>query len=211
MPCAQGSTSDECAQLHSKRAQASDATIRMMALCYRTSARIPCADPILARSRRRAARSAVTSVLLFTLEERVGFEPTERSSRSAVFKTAAFNRSATSPRLGFMRFFTAQALRVAWLGAISVQSLRETRLARLISRESRGSPEPAEGYRSRPRPVCRSQRRASPGRVSAVSRRLHPGHLPHTLVGYVGAEIEEKVAGDVGAGLLLGLRFTELG
>jgi hypothetical protein len=29
--------------------------------------------------------------------ERVGFEPTERSSRSAVFKTAAFNRSATSP------------------------------------------------------------------------------------------------------------------
>lgn len=31
------------------------------------------------------------------LEERVGFEPTKRSSRSAVFKTAAFNRSATSP------------------------------------------------------------------------------------------------------------------
>src|SRR5579883_2426909 len=30
-------------------------------------------------------------------EERVGFEPTERSSRSAVFKTAALNRSATSP------------------------------------------------------------------------------------------------------------------
>ncbi len=30
-------------------------------------------------------------------EERVGFEPTERSSRSAVFKTAAFNHSATSP------------------------------------------------------------------------------------------------------------------
>jgi hypothetical protein len=29
--------------------------------------------------------------------ERVGFEPTERSSRSAVFKTAAFNRSAISP------------------------------------------------------------------------------------------------------------------
>ena len=31
------------------------------------------------------------------LEERVGFEPTKRSSRSAVFKTAAFNHSATSP------------------------------------------------------------------------------------------------------------------
>jgi hypothetical protein len=30
-------------------------------------------------------------------KERVGFEPTERSSRSAVFKTAAFNHSATSP------------------------------------------------------------------------------------------------------------------
>ena len=27
----------------------------------------------------------------------MGFEPTERSSRSAVFKTAAFNHSATSP------------------------------------------------------------------------------------------------------------------
>ncbi len=30
-------------------------------------------------------------------QERVGFEPTERYSRSAVFKTAAFNRSAISP------------------------------------------------------------------------------------------------------------------
>ena len=27
----------------------------------------------------------------------MGFEPTKRSSRSAVFKTAAFNHSATSP------------------------------------------------------------------------------------------------------------------
>src|SRR5579883_3165819 len=33
-----------------------------------------------------------------TSEERVGFEPTERSSRSAVFKTAALSHSATSPR-----------------------------------------------------------------------------------------------------------------
>jgi integrase len=34
---------------------------------------------------------------LVKTQERVGFEPTERSSRSAVFKTAAFNRSAISP------------------------------------------------------------------------------------------------------------------
>jgi hypothetical protein len=42
------------------------------------------------------------------LGERVGFEPTKRSSRFAVFKTAAFNHSATSPRLAnpdFMRIF----------------------------------------------------------------------------------------------------------
>jgi hypothetical protein len=31
-------------------------------------------------------------------QERVGFEPTDDSSPSAVFKTAALNRSATSPR-----------------------------------------------------------------------------------------------------------------
>jgi hypothetical protein len=36
--------------------------------------------------------------------ERVGFEPTERSSRSAVFKTAAFNHSATSPILIYKGF-----------------------------------------------------------------------------------------------------------
>jgi len=76
------------------------------------------------------------------------------------------------------------------------------------------SHQPQFGLRRRRRQwgkAHRPQRRASPGRVSAASRRLHPGHLPHTLVGYVGAEIEEKVAGDVGTGLLLGLRFTQLG
>jgi hypothetical protein len=31
------------------------------------------------------------------MEEREGFEPSKRSSRFAVFKTAAFNHSATSP------------------------------------------------------------------------------------------------------------------
>lgn len=31
------------------------------------------------------------------VEDGVGFEPTERSSRSEVFKTSAFNRSATHP------------------------------------------------------------------------------------------------------------------
>jgi hypothetical protein len=39
------------------------------------------------------------------MEERVGFEPTDGSSPSAVFKTAAFDRSAISPRLSFQRFF----------------------------------------------------------------------------------------------------------
>ena len=34
---------------------------------------------------------------LFRMEEKVGFEPTVRSSRTTVFKTAPINRSGTSP------------------------------------------------------------------------------------------------------------------
>ncbi len=35
------------------------------------------------------------------MAEREGFEPSERGHRSTVFKTAAFNHSATSPNNGF--------------------------------------------------------------------------------------------------------------
>src|SRR5579883_3526758 len=41
------------------------------------------------------------------LAERVGFEPTEGSAPSTVFKTAAFNRSAISPPFDIPRFFGA--------------------------------------------------------------------------------------------------------
>jgi hypothetical protein len=45
----------------------------------------------------RYHRRDLSAANRLSYKERVGFEPTERSSRSAVFKTAAFNHSATSP------------------------------------------------------------------------------------------------------------------
>ncbi len=41
------------------------------------------------------------------MAERVGFEPTEGCNPSTVFKTAAIDRSATSPKMGdrFLNFF----------------------------------------------------------------------------------------------------------
>lgn len=43
---------------------------------------------------------------MWILAEKVGFEPTVRYSRTAVFKTAALNHSATSPeRASFALFY----------------------------------------------------------------------------------------------------------